>query len=74
MTYSDFQIALIKLNLSIRELAHLLNMNPNSISNYKGSGNIPRQLSIIIILMLEMKKHGLNYMEILKHPITNDLM
>lgn len=65
MTYKEFQISLLELNLNIKDFAQILGMNPNSITNYKLKGYIPLQLSIIINLMLEMKKNDINYEDII---------
>lgn len=65
MTYKEFQISLLELNLNIKDFAQILGMNPNSITNYKLKGYMPLQLSIIINLMLEMKKNYINYEDII---------
>jgi len=65
MTYKEFQIALLELDLNIKDFAQILGMNPNSITNYKLKGYMPLQLSIIINLMLEMKKNDINYEDII---------
>ncbi len=65
MTYKEFQIALLELDLNIKDFAQILGMNPNSITNYKLKGYIPLQLSIIINLILEMKKNDINYEDII---------
>ncbi len=65
MTYKEFQIALLELDLNIKDFAQILGMNPNSITNYKLKGYMPLQLSIIINLILEMKKNDINYEDII---------
>lgn len=65
MTYKEFQIALLELDWNIKDFAQILGMNPNSITNYKLKGYMPLQLSIIINLMLEMKKNDINYEDII---------
>ena len=48
MTYKELQIELLEMGLSIKDLANLLGMNPNSITNYKSIGIIPMNLAITI--------------------------
>jgi plasmid maintenance system antidote protein VapI len=65
MTYKDLQIYLLEINLTIKELALLLGMHPNSITNYKSSGLIPMHLAITISLIIALKKKGIDPMEII---------
>ena len=60
MTYQEFQIELIKINLTIKELANLIGMNPNSITNYKSKEIIPLNLAIIVSLISSLKNNGLD--------------
>ena len=48
VTYKELQIELLEMGLSIKDLANLLGMNPNSITNYKSIGIIPMNLAITI--------------------------
>ena len=41
MTYQELQIELLKSGITIKELANLIGMNPNSITNYKNKEVIP---------------------------------
>jgi len=66
MTYKEFQIALIELNLNIKDFAQILGMNPNSITNYKLKGIIPLQLAILINLMKEMHRNNLDYLDVIE--------
>lgn len=66
MTYKEFQIALIELNLNIKDFARILGMNPNSITNYKLKGFVPLQLAIVINLMQELHKNQLNYLDVIE--------
>jgi len=66
MTYKEFQIALLELDLNIKDFAQILGMNPNSITNYKLKGFIPLQLAILINLMQELNRNNLDYLEIIK--------
>lgn len=60
MTYQEFQIELIKIDLTIKELATLIGMNPNSITNYKSKEIIPLNLAIIVSLISSLKNNGLD--------------
>lgn len=60
MTYQEFQIELSKIGLTIKELATLIGMNPNSITNYKSKEIIPLNLAIIVALILSLKNSGLD--------------
>jgi len=60
MTYTELQIILLEMGLSIKDLATLLGMNPNSITNYKSTGMIPLHLAITVALISHLKKAGLS--------------
>lgn len=77
MTYADLQINLIEMGLSIKDLANLLSMNPNSITNYKSNGMVPINLAITISLISSLKKAGLSPEDIInevKNKHANDLI
>lgn len=59
MTYTELQITLLEMGLSIKDLAMLLGMNPNSITNYKSTGMIPLHLAITVALIAHLKKADL---------------
>lgn len=65
MTYTELQITLLEMGLSIKDLATLLGMNPNSITNYKSTGIIPLKLAIIVTLIANLKKADLSPEEII---------
>ena len=50
MPYEDFLEELRKARLSVREFAELIGMNPNSISNYARTGELPAHLALIAVL------------------------
>ncbi|WP_151805126.1 tellurium resistance protein TerC [Acinetobacter bereziniae] len=56
MTYTELQITLLEMDLSIKDLATLLGMHPNSITNYKSTGIIPMHLAITVALIAHLKK------------------
>ncbi len=60
MTYAELQMTLLEMDLSIKDLATLLGMNPNSITNYKSTGMIPLHLAITVALISHSKKAGLS--------------
>lgn len=60
MTYSEFQIELIKIGLSIKDLASLIGMHPNTITNYKSKEVLPLNLAIVITLLAELKTNGID--------------
>ncbi len=60
MTYQEFQIELIKIGLTIKELATLIGMNPNSITNYKSKEIIPLNLAITVSLISSLKSNGID--------------
>ncbi|MDA4862929.1 tellurium resistance protein TerC [Acinetobacter baumannii] len=59
-TYQEFQIELIKIGLTIKELATLIGMNPNSITNYKSKEIIPLNLAITVSLISSLKSNGID--------------
>lgn len=60
MTYQELQIQLLKMNLTIKDLAKLIGMNPNSITNYKSKDLIPLNLAIILSLIISLKNNGID--------------
>lgn len=61
MGYEGFLRDLARAGLSIRAFAELLRMNPNSVSNYARSGDIPDHLAVIAALVAEMSVQGLDF-------------
>ena len=61
MPYEEFQRLIGKSGLSIKEFALLLDMNPNSITNYKKIGKVPTQIAVIISLISMMKDDGVDF-------------
>lgn len=77
MTYTEFQITLLKMGLSIKDLATLLGMNPNSITNHKSTGMIPLNLAITVELISHLKKVNLSPEDIInevKRKHTNNFI
>ncbi|MDE0029005.1 MAG: XRE family transcriptional regulator [Deltaproteobacteria bacterium] len=65
MSYREFLVELGKAGLSVRAFAGLLGMNPNSISNYARSGEIPTHLALITVLIVGVSEMGGDYRRIL---------
>ncbi|ENU79098.1 MULTISPECIES: hypothetical protein [unclassified Acinetobacter] len=61
MPYEEFQRLIGKSGLSIKEFATLLEMNPNSITNYKKVGKVPKHIAVIVYLLSTMKDDGVDF-------------
>lgn len=66
MPYTEFQRLVGKAGLSIKEFAALLDMKPNSITNYSKQGVVPTHIAVIVALISTMKDEGLDFYPILK--------
>ena len=55
MPYTEFQRLVGKAGLSIKEFAALLDMKPNSITNYSKQGVVPTHIVVIVALISTMK-------------------
>jgi len=65
MTYKEFRRLLGKAGLTAKEFAHLLSLNPNSITNYSSLGEVPLHFAIIVSLMGEMADQRLDFREVI---------
>lgn len=61
MPYTEFQRLIGKAGLSIKEFAALLDMTPNSITNYSKQGVVPTHIAVIVALISTMKDEGLDF-------------
>ena len=61
MPYTEFQRLVGKAGLSIKEFAALLDMKPNSITNYSKQGVVSTQIAVIVALISTMKDEGLDF-------------
>jgi hypothetical protein len=52
MLYAEFLEELGKVGLSVRAFAELIGMNPNSLSNYARTGELPTHLALIAVLVV----------------------
>ena len=71
MTYEDFLAELGKAGLSVRAFAELIGMNPNSVSNYASSGEVPRHLAVIAALLAEMNVRGFEFQSAVERVSAN---
>ncbi len=65
MPYADFLEELKKTGLSVREFAELIGMNPNSISNYARTGELPTHLALITVLVVGISEMGGDYRRVM---------
>lgn len=65
MLYTEFLQELDKAGLTIRAFAELVGMNPNSISNYARTGEIPAHLALIAVLVEALNSNGINYKRVM---------
>ena len=61
MPYTEFQRLIGKAGLSIKEFAALLDMKPNSITNYSKQGVDHTHIAVIVALSTTMKNEGLDF-------------
>lgn len=61
MPYTEFQRLIGKAGLSIKEFAALLDIKPNSITNYSKQGVVPTHIAVIVALISTMKDEGLDF-------------
>ena len=67
MPYTEFQRLIGKAGLSIKEFAALLDMKPNSITNYSKQGVVPTHIAVIVALISTMKDEGLDFYPIFEN-------
>lgn len=60
MKYDEFLTELSNAGLNVRRFAELISMNPNSVSNYASTGNVPRHLAVIAMLLAELRRQGVD--------------
>lgn len=65
MPYADFLLELEKAGLSVRAFAELIGMNPNSISNYARTGELPTHLALIAVLVAELAAQRVDYRHVM---------
>jgi transcriptional regulator with XRE-family HTH domain len=65
MLYTEFLALLGKAGLSVRAFAELIGMNPNSVSNYARTGDVPTHLALIAVLVVGITELGGDYRQIM---------
>jgi hypothetical protein len=65
MPYADFLSELGRAGLSVRAFAELIGMNPNSLSNYARTGELPTHLALIAVLVVGVSELGGDYRRIM---------
>lgn len=65
MTYKEFERQLGKAGIAARDLAALIRMNPNSITNYSSRGTVPSHLAVIASLLGEMAEQRVDFHRVL---------
>lgn len=61
MDYEEFTRNIRKAGLTIKEFAHLIKTNPNSITNLSKKEQMPKNLAIIAVLLGEIADKGIEY-------------
>jgi hypothetical protein len=61
LTYEEFLAELDQAALSVREFAALVQMHPNSVSNYASSSEVPTHLAVIGALLAELRRNGVDH-------------
>lgn len=64
MNYQELKKRICKTGLTIKEFAILLRLNPNTITNLSKKEEMPRNLVIIVSLMVKMEENKLEYLGI----------
>lgn len=65
MDYKEFRRHLGKASLTINEFSALINVRPNSISNYAKKSNVPEEYAVIAILVGEAADRGIDFRNLL---------
>lgn len=60
MSYDEFKVCLRTAGLSVKDLAALLAMQPNSITNYRAKGSVPKHLEVIALLIAALVRQGVD--------------
>lgn len=65
MRYDEFKKHLKEARISVKTLAAILGMNPTSITNYRGKGEVPRHLAVIATLLGVVALNKLSIVDVL---------
>jgi len=63
--YAEFLAELERAGLSVRSFADLIGMNPNSITNYAGRGEVPQHIALVAVLVAEMAVRKLDFRNVI---------
>jgi hypothetical protein len=66
LNYAEFLAELDQAALSVREFATLLQMHPNSVSNYARPGEVPTHLAVIAALLAELRRNSIDHEPVFK--------
>ncbi len=61
MEYKELVRNIGKAGLNVKEFAELLKAKPNSITNLKSKGKVPKNLAIIAVLLGELVDKDISY-------------
>jgi hypothetical protein len=61
MKYEEFKVRLKQAGISMTEMARLLCMHRNSITNYGIAGHVPAHLAVIAVLISDMNRAGIDF-------------
>ncbi len=61
LPYAEFLSELERAGLNVRGFAELIGMNPNSVTNYAGRGEVPQHIALVAVLVSAMAMSGLDY-------------
>lgn len=61
MDYQEFRRQLGKAGLTGREFARLLEVHPNTITNYKATGRVPYHMALIAGLVADMAERRIDF-------------
>ena len=60
MNYETFKGCIRRAGLEIHEFAEMVGMNRRSVSNYSKIGVVPEHLALIVLMMVELDRHGVD--------------
>jgi len=66
MEYSEFRRHLGKAGLTVNEYSMLVEVRPNSISNYSKKSSVPRKHAILAVVLGELADRKVDFRELLE--------
>lgn len=61
MRYEDFKRNVGRAGLTVAELARLMHLHRNTLTNYAKVGEVPDHLALIVVLLGDMADKGLDF-------------